>query len=333
MRLNEFERKLATPVAWEQNPNWFHHPVRKNLLFDKQSNSYIRLTKNGFDEIQIPDPDKLSQYRQLNGKMFATWRAETFLEKPLTDSKLIVNHCDGNKFNDELENLEWVTYSGNSIHAYKSGLRSDNIEVVLTDLVSGKKEFFYSLANCAKRLNVNPAYITYYLKKERDHPFLFRWDLKAKDGPVNRLTKYDVGKVAEGSPRPFKVFDTVTKESKTYGFVSEFAKEMGATEIYLSRYKNKLYRRRYKIIFINDLKELTDLWFNHPSYIRWRETKKERTEFSLPKNLKNIVVEENGVKRIFKDSKSVAKEYGKNHRSVPAIVRQGLCNGNKIYYQ
>lgn len=41
--------------------------------------------------------------------------AETFLEKPV--GKNVVNHIDGNKSNNELSNLEWVTYSMNTRHA------------------------------------------------------------------------------------------------------------------------------------------------------------------------------------------------------------------------
>lgn len=334
MRLNEFDRIYTKPIPWKENPKWFHHPSKKYLLFNKHSNTYIKLGPMGSKEIIVPDPNNEgTKYRQLNGRMFATFRAETFLEKPKVDARVVVNHCDGNKLNDELENLEWVTCSGNLIHAFKSGLRSDNVEMLLTNLMTGKKETFYSLAECARKLKVNPGYLTYYLKKERDYPFLFKWDLKAKDGPVNNLTKYDVGKVAYGSPRPFRVFDTVNKTSKIYGFVTEFAKDMGSTEIFLSRYKSKLYRGRYQIIYINDIDELTEIWLTLPSYVKWREDKKQRTEFSLPKNTKNIVIEENGVKRIFKDSRSFAEVYSKNHRTVPAIVKRGNCDGHKVYYQ
>lgn len=38
-------------------------------------------------------------------------------------NELEVNHIDGNKKNNKLENLEWCTTSENQIHAFKIGLK------------------------------------------------------------------------------------------------------------------------------------------------------------------------------------------------------------------
>lgn len=55
-----------------------------------------------------------------NARMIHRIVAETFL--PKLNDKNQVNHKDGNKLNNNLNNLEWCTQSENTIHAYKLGL-------------------------------------------------------------------------------------------------------------------------------------------------------------------------------------------------------------------
>lgn len=54
--------------------------------------------------------------------------AITFLGKP--ESNLTVNHKDGNRFNNNIENLEWLTIGDNVRHAVENGLSPQN-EVLL----------------------------------------------------------------------------------------------------------------------------------------------------------------------------------------------------------
>lgn len=76
--------------------------IKQNL--DHKNYLFVHLWKNG------------------KSKNFKVHRlvAQTFIPNP--ENKLTVNHKDGNKSNNSVENLEWCTQSENVIHAYKKGL-------------------------------------------------------------------------------------------------------------------------------------------------------------------------------------------------------------------
>ena len=68
---------------------------------------------------------QIINFSLINGKK-KTYRAHRLVLmafKPVDNMEnLEVNHIDGNKKNNRLENLEWCTSSENQIHAFKTGL-------------------------------------------------------------------------------------------------------------------------------------------------------------------------------------------------------------------
>ena len=63
--------------------------------------------------------------------------AEAFIPNP--DGKEEVNHIDGNKLNNVVDNLEWVTKSENALHAFRCGLRKPTSEQIYKAIDSTRK--------------------------------------------------------------------------------------------------------------------------------------------------------------------------------------------------
>ena len=73
------------------------------------------LIGNGYPAINIWQNTKKSKCRTIH-KLVAL----AFIPKP--DNKTQVNHKDGNKLNNHIDNLEWVTQQENIQHAWDNGL-------------------------------------------------------------------------------------------------------------------------------------------------------------------------------------------------------------------
>lgn len=80
--------------------------------------------------------------------------AETFIPNP--QGLPVINHKDGDKLNNSIENLEWCTYSENLQHAYAMGLIHITTckKICQIDINTGKIiNYFNSIAEARKFLN------------------------------------------------------------------------------------------------------------------------------------------------------------------------------------
>lgn len=76
-------------------------------------------SRKGYLQVTLSKNGKLDSYR------ISRLVAQHFI--PNTENKPQVNHIDGNKDNNDITNLEWVTNDENISHAIKNGLYNSNI--------------------------------------------------------------------------------------------------------------------------------------------------------------------------------------------------------------
>lgn len=70
------------------------------------------------------------------------------------EKKTMVNHIDGNKYNNCVDNLEWTTQSENMIHAFDTNLRSDNKPVAQYTLDDVYVATYTSCNQASRALNI-----------------------------------------------------------------------------------------------------------------------------------------------------------------------------------
>lgn len=148
--------------------------ICKNGVKKKLKEKILFQTKTTFKDAHLPRvsvqlwKDNKSYLRSVHRLV-----ALAFIDNPL--NKPTVNHIDGNPLNNNVENLEWCTYSENQKHAYETGLMKvkknfypSNIKSVI-GIKPETKEIIETISagEMARKLKVNISAVTNCARKNQ----------------------------------------------------------------------------------------------------------------------------------------------------------------------
>lgn len=142
--------------------NCTHHTITEDGTVTNTKTNNVKtqwIGANGYYHVDIHEngiSTKVAVHRLL---------ALHYLPNPL--NKRTVNHIDGNKLNNKLDNLEWATDSENVSHAHSIGLHPDtrkfsteDYTAFLHQVLSGK-----SITDLAKELNTGLSQLSIHIRR------------------------------------------------------------------------------------------------------------------------------------------------------------------------
>jgi len=118
--------------------------------------------------------------------------AEIFIPNPL--NKEYVNHEDGNKTNNHVNNLSWVTPAENVQHAHDTGLNSGKKKIYQLNENNEIIQLWNSLTDAANHLKIDKRRISHCLTKKAKTAAGFFWIYKDDYDENNKIVKYECKK-------------------------------------------------------------------------------------------------------------------------------------------
>lgn len=144
--IRENDIKLTNEI-WKEVPVEYTNNV-KNILASNTG--------------KINNNNKITYGHDLGGYLKVSFNKKAFFVHRIvaqvfivnTDNKEYINHKDGNKKNNNIDNLEWVTPKENAVHAITTGLSSVTKKIIQFDINMNKINEFMSINDAAKMLNI-----------------------------------------------------------------------------------------------------------------------------------------------------------------------------------
>lgn len=161
------------------------------------------------------------------GKQFRIHRLILMAFKPIINYKdMVVDHIDGDKSNNNIDNLEWVTTAENTRRHYVNNnhnIKHKTREIIFTHIESGKEFEFQSITFAAENSGFTRAQIRRCLETKKESVSDYRGSFKIR-------YKYEVQKIVKNtsiSDVPVNQYDMNRNFIKTHQSLIKAANSIG----------------------------------------------------------------------------------------------------------
>ena len=146
------------PGEFDDENDFWPHPVYANweanrlgaVRHVKNKKDIGNLEKSGYLRILVSDNGKRKHYLKHR------FIYECF-HGLITNTKLVVDHINNIKTDNQLNNLQLTTHSQNQIKENKKGKNNPPISVRATNIDTGESSDYYSINDCSRKLDINQA--------------------------------------------------------------------------------------------------------------------------------------------------------------------------------
>lgn len=218
------EYRRAEREIWEDIPGYSgrykvsNYGRIKSFVKDRDKGQLMmtKIDRYGYEEISLSQVDGKRISRTVHRLV-----AETFLKKR-DEAANTVNHKNGVKIDNRLENLEWVTVSENQIHAVENLLSLNTHPIFVLDITNGESKRYRSIKSFAKEIGLSRNVVVSLIKYSNLNPILDKYVVK-----VTGEVKMEESVNTRNDGRKVYLFDRILGEERVYESFSLLSLDTG----------------------------------------------------------------------------------------------------------